>query len=618
MSIPTFSHHELTNLQGDLLAALKSNNTDGLVNFDSQFSQLVLDVEKAIPTNSLSVDELKAHYCFSHNLYIASTQAQQAHLVMDELHDSFSRKLNLLAPLTSNKPSAPAPPPSKEPVAQDNSCSSPSHTILKNWSQAHMTYLFPTQPQLQELASQTSSTETKVNSWFRNARSRSGWSKLYALKTHVDKDQEKLQLLIDEYQSLKRLKAPEEFKKLVAEHETYQLLDKIFRWFATTKEGKAPLHRKPVKPWIKEVLSSALSSFRQGAAGVLDSSKQRLPTLSAKTAGSSSTTSSSPTANSSASTSDSSSRTASTAPTSVAGSSVRSASRDTSSARASSSSSSRSPAISTLELPPAPPTPLTSTDSGRPSISLDCSSGRSAPSESSPSPVISHISPALLALSNPTCNDRSTDLLASSSSSPIPPNSLFDPALFASSPPSVTSSTANPTCTSRPADSQNSRSRSSSTTSLSTPINPTINTAAEPASSTVKPMMYHWVNPLNPCMRISSTSKSFKNSFINYISPPTVPSSRSSSKSSSPGSWTSPVISPLVSPVVQTSDLPHNPFLGFCPKPLPTSITILSSSSSDSILDRPSSSHPSICSSFSKEPAQSTLSGQFEDAPEQS
>ncbi|EFP79919.2 uncharacterized protein PGTG_05144 [Puccinia graminis f. sp. tritici CRL 75-36-700-3] len=579
MSIPTFSHHELTNLQGDLLAALKSNNTDGLVNFDSQFSQLVLDVEKAIPTNSLSVDELKAHYCFSHNLYIASTQAQQAHLVMDELHDSFSRKLNLLAPLTSNKPSAPAPPPSKEPVAQDNSCSSPSHTILKNWSQAHMTYLFPTQPQLQELASQTSSTETKVNSWFRNARSRSGWSKLYALKTHVDKDQEKLQLLIDEYQSLKRLKAPEEFKKLVAEHETYQLLDKIFRWFATTKEGKAHC--------------TGNLSFRQGAARVLDSSKQRLPTLSAKTAGSSSTTSSSPTANSSASTSDSSSRTASTAPTSVAGSSVRSASRDTSSARASSSSSSRSLPFqlssSRQHLQPLLP-PLT---------------------------VVARRSP-LLALSNPTCNDRSTDLLASSSSSPIPPNSLFDPALFASSPPSVTSSTANPTCTSRPADSQNSRSRSSSTTSLSTPINPTINTAAEPASSSTKPMMYHWVNPLNPCMRISSTSKSFKNSFINYISPPTVPSSRSSSKSSSPGSWTSPVISPLVSPVVQTSDLPHNPFLGFCPKPLPTSITILSSSSSDSILDRPSSSHPSICSSFSKEPAQSTLSGQFEDAPEQS
>ncbi|KAA1075944.1 hypothetical protein PGT21_030561 [Puccinia graminis f. sp. tritici] len=604
------------NLQRDLLAALQANNTEGLINFGAQYSQLVQQLEEAIPTNSLSEDELKAHLCLSHNVYIASMQVQQVHNVMDELCDDFSRQLSLLAPPPRNAPPTSLPPPPKGPVVEDNSS---SHTILKKWCHIHMTYLFPSQPQLKELASQTSSTETKVNSWFRNARSRSGWSKLYAHKM-VSKNHEKFQLLIHEYQSVKRVNSAEEFQKIVARHEGYQLLDKIFRWFATDKAAaKRPPKPNAVQPWVREVIATTLASFRQGAAGILDSSKQLLPNFSTKSANSRSTASTSPSTSGSASTTASSSRTASTAPTSVSGSSIRSASRDPSSSRVSSSSSSGSPAISTVNLPPAPSSISASTCSDRPAISLDCSSSRSASSTSSLSPVISsqHISPALLALSNSTCNSRSADSPACSSPQ-MPPSSLFDPALFASSPPSVTSSTANPTCTSRPADSQNSRSRSSSTTSLSTPINPTINTAAEPASSTVKPMMYHWVNPLNPCMRISSTSKSFKNSFINYTSPPTVPSSRSSSKSSSPGSWTSPVISPLVSPVVQTSDLPHNPFLGFCPKPLPASITILSSSSSESILDRPTSSHPSICSSFSKEPAQSTLSGQFEDAPEQS
>ncbi|KAA1139153.1 hypothetical protein PGTUg99_036768 [Puccinia graminis f. sp. tritici] len=618
MSLNPFDNcAKLSALQHDLLAALRTNDGSRLAEFDNQLSQLVIEAEAAASSDSMSQDEAKALLCLSHNVYIASTKAHKAQLTMDELHDNFSRQLDLLAPLTPIAPPAPLPPPPNKPVVEDGGPSSTSHSILKNWSHSHMTYLFPSQPQLQELAATISSTETKVNSWFRNARSRSGWSKLYAHKM-VAKNQEKFQNLIDEYQSVKRVNSAEEFQKIVAGHEGYQLLDKIFRWFATDKAAaKRPPKPNAVRPWVREVLATSLASFRQGAAGILDSSKQLLPTFSPKTASSSSTASTSPSTSSSASTTASSSRTASTAPTSVAGSSVRSASRDPSSARASSSSSSGSPAISAADVPSAPSSHPDPTYRARPVISLDCSSSRSTTSTSSPSPVISsqHISPALLALSDSTCNSRPSDSLPSSSpQSPL--SSLLDPALFATNPPTVPSSSPVPTCTSRPADSLNPRSRSPSTTSSSSPVIPATNIAAEPVSSS-NPMMYHWVNPLNPCMRIS-TSKSFKNSFINYTSPPTVPSSSSSSKSSSPGNWTSPVISPLVSPVVLTKDLPPNPFLGFCPKPQPASLTILSSSSSESILDRPSSSHPSICSSFSKEPAQSTLSGQFEDAPEQS
>ncbi|OAV84627.1 hypothetical protein PTTG_09683, partial [Puccinia triticina 1-1 BBBD Race 1] len=132
------SSQDLPTLQRDLLAALRKNDTDGLIKFGSQYSQVVLQLEEAIPANSLSADELQAHLCLSHNVYIASTLAQKVQLTMDEMSDKFSRQLSLLPPMPANVQVAPSPPPPKEPTVEATeatSDTSTSHTILKNWSQ---------------------------------------------------------------------------------------------------------------------------------------------------------------------------------------------------------------------------------------------------------------------------------------------------------------------------------------------------------------------------------------------------------------------------------------------------------------------------------------------------
>jgi hypothetical protein len=129
------TRRELPHLEHGFLTALKSNDIGGLTQFGEQFAQFTLQLEQAAPTDFLSRDELDAHLCLSRNVYIASSQAEQITLDMDELSAKFTQKLSLLAPLAPSPP-APSPTPLKQSVPEDASSSSTSHTILKNWSQA--------------------------------------------------------------------------------------------------------------------------------------------------------------------------------------------------------------------------------------------------------------------------------------------------------------------------------------------------------------------------------------------------------------------------------------------------------------------------------------------------
>ncbi|WAR53736.1 hypothetical protein PtB15_3B245 [Puccinia triticina] len=615
MSNSTSRHRDLPNLEHDLLMALKTNDTDGLIDFGARFSQLVDEVEQAVLTSSISQDQAEAHFCLSHNLYVASTKAQEAQLAMDEIYDNFSRQLNLMGPLITAVPSAPSPSLPKQSVAEDST--SASHTILKNWCQTRLSYLFPSPLELKDLASQTSMSETKLNSWFRNARSRSGWAKLYALKPDVNKNQEKLQSLIDEYQSLKRLNTPEEFKKIVAAHETYQLLEKIFKWFATTKETKAALSTpKAVKPWIKDVLSSTLSSLKQGASGVLDSSKQLLPSFSSRGTTPSSTASSSHTASSSNSTA-SSPPTASTASTSVASSSSDRSDSPGLSPRASSlSTSSSSPVISSPNLLPSsvPNPPCTEL----PADLLEFLSNLPKASTSSHSPAVppSQDSPELLPPFNPACDLFSAASLASSSSLPAQPSASLEPVLLPSALPPAPSACPIPWNSSRPAPCSESSSRPSSSSSMPSSVVSFTSNASAPAgmpTSADKIYMHPWVNPLLPrSARPSRSGSSGSLQRCEHLG------------SVSPFFWNSPEQSPFASPRCQASQLPQKsipsaqpPFQFVLPQTRPIALTILSSSPTEPVTDeRPSSSHPSISSALSKKTTQSCLSGQFDDAPE--
>ncbi|KNZ53244.1 uncharacterized protein VP01_32g25 [Puccinia sorghi] len=548
----------LSQLEHNLLIALRTNDVNFISKTHAQLSQFELQLEQDVSTNSLSQDEAKALFYLSQNVCIASSLAEQAHLASDRLCAQFT-KFNLLAQPEPN-PSFPPPQPSKQPVVRDDNSSSLSHTMLKKWSQTRIAYLFPSQMDLRQLASETSMAESQIAAWFRNARSRSGWSKLYALKGQVDKDQEKFQLLIEEYESLKRLKSPEEFKKIVAQQEAFQLLDKILRWFATKKES-TPAPTAAVRPWIKDVLSSTLNSFKQGAAGVFDSTKQLLPSFSPR---------SSPASSSMASSSSG----PSTAPSSVSSSrSERSDSLDASSSQSTASNSSSSPLISPFNLPSlAASFPPSASDNGS-SDSLASSFPNSTPSSSSPSSIISPSSfpAASLFFSNP-CKDRPADSQnASSSQQQAPSTCLLGPDLFplnfSLSPPLFTQSTVND----RFADSLDTPSHSSGSSVLLSPI----------------------LSPSNL---------------------PTAATTLSCSKSSEPDCWSSS-LPPFLSPTSQPPEL-ATPFAVSASLPLFVSalnkrpLTILSSSPSESVPD-----HSSVYSPFS-DATQSMLSGQFDDAPE--
>ncbi|OAV92158.1 hypothetical protein PTTG_27730 [Puccinia triticina 1-1 BBBD Race 1] len=617
-SSQTHNHTNLAQLQHDLLVALAHNDGNRLAKFDAQLSHLVLEVEEAVSKGCISEDQANANLCLSHNVYIASTLAQKVQLTMDEMCDDFSQQLNLLAPLTPDVPPAAPSPPSRGPVVEDSSSTTTSHTILKNWSQTRLSYLFPSPLELKELVSQTSMSETKLNSWFRNARSRSGWAKLYALKPDVNKNQEKLQAIIDEYQALQRLNTPEEFQKIVAANEPYKLLNKIFAWFATTKPAKPAAPTSNVRPWVKEVLTNTLASFRQGAAGILDSSKQLLPSFSSRGTTPGSTTSSSPTASSSNSTA-SSPPTASTAPTSVASSpSDRSDSPELSPRPSSLSTSSSSPVISSPNLLPAPSSVPNPPCTELPADLLEFLSNLPKASTSLHSPAVSpsHLSPELPPTSNPACDLFSAASLASSSSLPAQPSTSQDPVLLPSALPPPPSACPIPWNSSRPAPSSESSSRPSSSSSMPSSVVSFTSNASAPAgmpASADKVYMHPWVNPLLPrSARPSRSGSSGSLQRCEHLG------------SVSPFFWNSPEQSPFASPRCQASQLPQKsipsaqpPFQFVLPQTRPIALTILSSSPTEPVTDeRPSSSHPSISSALSKKTTQSCLSGQFDDAPE--
>ncbi|PLW40785.1 hypothetical protein PCANC_13529 [Puccinia coronata f. sp. avenae] len=564
---------ELPHLETGFLTALKSNDIGSLTQFGKQFSQLTLQLEQAASTSLLSQDEVEAHLCLSHNVFVASSYAEQAQLVADELSAKLTKKLNFLAPLPPHPP-APSPLPSKQPVAEDDSSSPTSHTILKKWSQTHMSYLYPTRPQLRELAAETSLDEDQVVAWFRNARGRSDWTKLYGLKGQVDKNREKLQLIIEEYQSLKRLMSPEDFAKIVAERQTFQYLVKIFRWFATGPPAKKPVPTSSVRPWVREVLSNTLASFRQGAAGLLDSSKQLLPSFSPRSTSPSSTSASSPTATSPECT------TASTVPSSLCGSSSdRSASPEAPSSRASASSSSPSPVLSPFNLPAMPSFFPNSPCNGQSSISLAASSPPlSSSSSSSLSPVISpfDLSQEPPSFPNLPSNDRPADLTHVSSSCPAPSTTLLSPIFF--------------------------------------PLNLPLSAAAFPQS----PGNSQFADALDTSSSGSSSPNSWQSPIFSPSNIPTVATSLPNSKPPTPDSFPSS-LSPFLSPLSPSPEL-ASPFAASSSLPLclpanKSSYTILSSSPSESISDR-HSPFPSISSSYSDATQQSILSGQFDDAPE--
>lgn len=251
----------LPDLEQKFLAALRDNDLDRLVQFNAELSRVGHVIEQAFSwKSSISKDKATTISVFSHNVHVASSLAEKAQLEMDELSSRFTRQLGLL---------------SLQDSASVEGSSSVQNVALKEWSLLHLSHLFPSKEQVEELTSHTSMSSKQINLWFRNARTRSGWSKLFA-HPRVNRNHEQLKTLLAEHDSIKRRAGPEHFKAFLAQDQLIQLMDKVFQWFATTKQVHSS---DSVKPWIKEVLNNTLATLKDKTAGAIDSSRQLLPSL---------------------------------------------------------------------------------------------------------------------------------------------------------------------------------------------------------------------------------------------------------------------------------------------------------------------------------------------------
>lgn len=143
----------------------------------------------------------------------------------------------------------------------------------------HLSYLYPGKHELSALSQRTGLSESQVNLWFRNARTRSGWSRLYGNKLYAAKNKQKLKAYFDEYEVLRRLDG-RNLGPTVATNDVYAMVEKILKWFRVKKPAQSsdsssscqtmPLTGpepdvRSVRPWVKDVLFSTLAALRSTA-----------------------------------------------------------------------------------------------------------------------------------------------------------------------------------------------------------------------------------------------------------------------------------------------------------------------------------------------------------------
>ncbi|MBW0519277.1 hypothetical protein O181_058992 [Austropuccinia psidii MF-1] len=288
--LPDAISEKFEKLEFDFLQSCRSNETHNLENINNDLNSLLIPLQQSLSTNSILETKVEAHLTTTHNMQVVAQTAVQSQALVDETLQRLADALSALS-ISSTPPSPSSL--SSTGSSPEPSCSANSQSPLKHWCQEHMSYLFPTKSQLAELASQASMSDNQITLWFRNARTRSGWAKLYAHKTLVQKDQAKLKLLLEEFHSVKRLNNPTKARELIASVESYQMVDKILKWFETGPKTRKKQESSNVRPWIKNVISNTLTSFRQGAAGIMDSSKQLVSNLNCSAVSPDSSTSSS-------------------------------------------------------------------------------------------------------------------------------------------------------------------------------------------------------------------------------------------------------------------------------------------------------------------------------------
>ncbi|KAG0143302.1 hypothetical protein CROQUDRAFT_661465 [Cronartium quercuum f. sp. fusiforme G11] len=295
--VPVTSQNPHQSIERSFLDDCPSNQPMHLSTFVNELQTFKDYLQHACTSRTLTPDLSRRSTATAANIYVVASVISESHSGIEIILGDFSAKLCIfnseinkdadgsvalhqLHYLAKNSPATSlSSPPTFQPNASDNKGTpgDQSHDILKNWSIGHLSFLFPTKDDLLDLASQTGLTENQVNLWFRNARTRSGWSKLYTNKLYANKDRQKLQQYLDDHEALRRLHG-DTISSVVGLDDAYHLVEKIMKWFGVKKNFEASpslasSHNLTscdkagvgVKPQVKEVLFNALASLRSAS-----------------------------------------------------------------------------------------------------------------------------------------------------------------------------------------------------------------------------------------------------------------------------------------------------------------------------------------------------------------
>ncbi|EGG03504.1 TALE-type homeodomain protein [Melampsora larici-populina 98AG31] len=277
------TYQDFKSSECSFLAAFGGDQPVPLGELATELDAHSLSLERAcrVPTPSVGVAQEYAQAAV--NIQVLASAMTRVHASIENLMEDFVQKLDLSPATThqraigsaaaSQRLSMDAPETFASPPPCSNLRKDPQD-LLRCWSSQHLSYLFPTKEELMELSGQTKLSAKQVDLWFRNARTRSGWSKLFTNKLYANKDRQKLESYFSEYEATQRLHCSKA-GSFVSSDDAYKLVEKVLKWFRV-KESKdnstisacltpsvsEQTNNGSVSPWVKDVLFSTLAALR--------------------------------------------------------------------------------------------------------------------------------------------------------------------------------------------------------------------------------------------------------------------------------------------------------------------------------------------------------------------
>ncbi|KAH9824958.1 TALE-type homeodomain protein [Melampsora americana] len=283
MALHSASFEHFKSSERSFFAACAGDQPIPLPEFAAELDARLQNVERAYTGLVVSPGAAREYVQAATNIQVLASTMSKVHCTFEAMMEDFVQKLSL-APAARQEPavgcaaksqdlsadtaSTPTAPP---PVSSEHE--KDPHDFLRDWSGRHLSYLFPSKQELLDLSGQTGLSTKQVDLWFRNARTRSGWSKLFTNKLYANKDRQKLESYFSEYELIRKLHGTKA-GSVISSDDGFKLIEKVLKWFRVKKPRDTAASACPipsvseetsngsVSPWVKDVLFSTLASLR--------------------------------------------------------------------------------------------------------------------------------------------------------------------------------------------------------------------------------------------------------------------------------------------------------------------------------------------------------------------